>query len=415
MKGINSNHLAWKDMVRKERHGLANSLTKGLNMDIIGSVQLNNQDREKVFHMDTTDQKRFLQSVEALSPQEKKVKLLEFLNQQRRIDINNESFDDSNKSKGNSMMNSAAFGTRIMNGAGPQNALQVQKRYQAGGVNFPPYGLHPSSNQNIGNLLGNQTIDVTPQSLGKSESQLSFLPSLKKNYYLAHSIDLTQPDFVNVQVNKQERIHDDIYNDNQKDNMKIVNRSMSPEELANARIYNSVHINPVHRRNIEVSKELPFNNKYYTKEKELERTIQIKMERGGPNMTLENSRRQSIGIDSQKQQQSQLFPMIKSSSLAYLNQDQISRLPSDYNQYKKDQMQQLLQPLKKDVSFTNSKTYGRLEKEIQKQVEQSKAQGFNTASINTKVQINHQSKYKQRNNVKNRYASIDAIREESIL
>lgn len=71
-------------------------------------------------------------------------------------------------------------------------------------------------------------------------------------------------------------------------------------------------------------------------------------------------------------------------------------------------MQDILQPLKKDKSFVNnSKTYGKLEREIQKQVSLSRVNGYNMASLNKKVKL---SKYRERNNKQNRYQTIEAVR-----
>lgn len=89
-----------------------------------------------------------------LSPQEKKARLLEFLEKQRRLDAAQESDDSFNhKNSGtNTALGSAMIDHRSSQGNLPHalGAVQTQKRYQAGGVNFPPYGLHPS------NSLANQ-------------------------------------------------------------------------------------------------------------------------------------------------------------------------------------------------------------------------------------------------------------------
>lgn len=77
----------------------------------------------------------------------------------------------------------------------------------------------------------------------------------------------------------QKRLEDEIFYDNQKDTNKIVNRNVSPDDMHDARIYNSMNIEPVKRRNIEVSKDLPFNMAYYSKEKDLGMTMQIQMEK----------------------------------------------------------------------------------------------------------------------------------------
>ncbi|CDW79541.1 UNKNOWN [Stylonychia lemnae] len=372
-------------------------MTKGLVLDMIGSVQIDNLQKNQMFNSEIMIKN---EQLDVLSPQEKKQKLLEFLVQQRRFDIENR--DEQDISRDVSGANSAMNGMRLQAG----NALQIQKRYQAGGVNFPPYGLHPSASLDLTRFSQNKD-DITPLSVHKSESTMSFLPPVKKSYYMAHSIDLSQPDFTKLKVNHQKQ-QDDVYYENQKDNLKVQNRSISPEQLKNSKVYESANIQSVKRRNIESSEDLPFNQPYYSKDKDFGGTMQISMERRDKSHTFKLPRRLP---DIEEESQKSLFPIIKSTSQAYLDIDVLSKLPHDVQTYKRDQMQQILQPLKKDASFTNNKTYGKLEQEIQKQVQISKAQGFNSAQSNQKVQMNRfRNKNKEKQSL--RYATLDNIRED---
>ena len=109
----------------------------------------------------------------------------------------------------------------------------------------PPYGVISSG-------------DI---SLNQSISQFSKLPPVKKSYYLAHSLDLSQPDYVSLKLVNRNEV-DEVYYDNQKDGKKVNNRSISPEELREATIQTKSsyqQIPKVIRRNMELSKESPFN------------------------------------------------------------------------------------------------------------------------------------------------------------
>lgn len=87
------------------------------------------------------------------------------------------------------------------------------------------------------------------------------LPQLRHptNYYLAHSIDISQPDFVSVKVNEDK---DTVFYDNKKDYSKITNkRSISPQEQNEQKqmVYHTMKAPQVIRRNMETSKENPFS------------------------------------------------------------------------------------------------------------------------------------------------------------
>ena len=69
-----------------------------------------------------------------------------------------------------------------------------------------------------------------------------------------------------MKVNEHKNI-DDTLHDNQKDGQKIVNRSLSPEEMASyhERTQQLSQINLTSKKNLEVSKDNPFMRPYYTK------------------------------------------------------------------------------------------------------------------------------------------------------
>lgn len=92
-------------------------------------------------------------------------------------------------------------------------------------------------------------------------------PVRKSSYYLAHSVDLSHPDrFVNIKLNDKLQ-RDEIFYDNKKDDRKVQNRSLSPDEMKEISLKSSnlnlsstidVNVNPYDRRNMGYSKDMPY-------------------------------------------------------------------------------------------------------------------------------------------------------------
>jgi len=223
-----------------------------------------------------------------------------------------------------------------------------QNRYQ----DPPPYGLHPTF----------QTLKPEEREALILRNESSFLPQMnnKKNYYLAHSLDLSCPAFVNVRI-IDHKGEDDIFFDNKRDQKKIQNRSLSPDDLKENDVHKSYKAEPHLRRNTHLSKEMPFNKENMAK-------------------SPSNYR--------------EALPVLKStSSQPYLDSTTLTELNSSC---RPSQIKEVLQPLRKDQSFLK-KPFGKLEREIQKQVQLSRASGINLLKLGRKVKLARNS------NPNNRY------------
>lgn len=142
-----------------------------------------------------------MQNLDDLSPNERKAKLLEFLINQRRIVSTDTSFEDGLGNSKSYDDNSRYYNERYGIGSGNANNKNISMNSN---LNFAPYGIMANKNKSP-----NESLVIA-----------QLLPPVKKNYYLAHSMDLSHPDsYVNIKINnnnaKQQK--DDVFYDNKKD------------------------------------------------------------------------------------------------------------------------------------------------------------------------------------------------------
>ena len=159
----------------------------------------------------------------------------------------------------------------------------------------------------------------------------------KKNYFLAHSIDLRHPDYVNVKLNdpNSKTLKDDeVFYDNKKDTLKIQNRSYSPEEIREAG-RNALFTNHASKdriRNIEASKDHPLSQPYFQKDSSAERFASVRMERKDDFLRSGIQSPHGFvthGNNEDTSGSQALFPLIKSSTQGYLNMETLNRLPQE--------------------------------------------------------------------------------------
>eukprot|EP00347_Sterkiella_histriomuscorum_P006083 403354131 len=433
---INSNHLAWKDRLKKERVGVANSMTKAIFLDIVGSVQVDASESKKIFTNPYQNQiynsKGFKKqpqqnnNQEDLSPSARKAKYLEYLIQQRRFQGESPSVE-TNNGNGNgssqlnlSLMQSSANLSHLASkeGRGTEESSQKQSSYHSHNKSMDDgrYNRYKNRNNSNNNLLSytnssnlslaEYQMQTNPLPIELRSSSRNILPPVQKtSYYLAHSVDLSHPDrFVNIKINNR-LDRDEIYYDNKKDDRKIQNRSLSPDEMKEVTIKNlntiDVHnIQGYDKRNMGYSKDMPYKIGLYDNSNSKDKST---MNSGLRTISTNSQLEDIYQLKSQNQatidtQLSNNLPIIKSSSqMTIPNPDQLmQRLEQDVvgTLQHKDSMTGVLHPIRKDQSVNrimNNSQNSKLEQKIQKQVSLSK---LGQMSDNQKHLI---SKYRKRN------------------
>ncbi|CDW73854.1 UNKNOWN [Stylonychia lemnae] len=357
---VNNQHMAWKDRLKKEKHGIANSMTKGIVLDIVSQVQVNPSEKSRIFQTQGLSNSQSIiggfspsKNMEDLSPNEKKAKYLEFLIQQRRNVSTDNSFDDAISNLNG--MKQQDDGGRFIN-----DRYIINNKNTSNNLNFAPYGVMTQHNQS-NYKTPNESINhgIHPININ------NMLPPVKRSYYLAHSVDLSHPvEYVNIKINEKAQ-KDDIYYDNKRDHQKVQNRSISPNDAKDISLKNlsTIDIQTYDKRNMGYSKEMPLQTSVYS------RDHHIHSNKTG----LYNN----IDYYTKTANQSQLghLPIInKSTSLVQIDQKQqnpeniMQKIESDIFNSHKDSINEVMHPLKKDQSFNKLLMSTKLEKEILKQI-----------------------------------------------